>query len=150
MEKRKWGPGGVVELLRVLLRHKMFLLMLGGAVGTCLRYWVGRWVGQHPWAQVFPPLGTLVINVTGSFLLGAAAAVILERLPLEHQDWFLLAGTGFCGGYTTFSTFEWETYKLVRDGDWGLALANVFGSVAAGFLGVILAVKLVGLVLPKA
>jgi CrcB protein len=139
----------VGDWLRELLRHKMFLLMLGGAVGTCLRYWVSRWLGQHPWAQVFPPLGTMVVNVTGSFILGAVAVVVLERLPPRHQDWFLLAGTGFCGGYTTFSTFEWETYKLVRDGSWGLALANVLGSIAAGFLGVFVAVKLVGMVYPK-
>jgi CrcB protein len=137
------------EKLGRIVRHKMLLLMLGGAAGTCLRYWVGRWLGQHPWAQVFPPLGTLVINVTGSFILGAAAAIILERLPPEHWDWYLLIGTGFCGGYTTFSTFEWETFKLIRDGSWGLALANVLGSVLAGFLGVLLAVILVGLIFPK-
>lgn len=137
------------EWLYRLARNKMLLLMLGGAVGTYARYLLGRWLGQHPWAQVFPPLGTFVINVTGSFILGAAAAVILERLPPERQDWFLLVGTGFCGGYTTFSTFEWETFKLVREGSWGLALANVVGSVVAGFLGVVLAVALVGLLLPK-
>ncbi len=129
--------------------NKMLLLMLGGAVGTCCRYLLGRWLGQHEWAKVFPPLGTFVINVSGSFILGAAAVIILERLPPERQDWFLLIGTGFCGGYTTFSTFEWETYTLVRDGRWGLALANVVGSVVAGFLGVLLAAALVGLVLPK-
>jgi CrcB protein len=132
-----------------LARNKMLLLILGGAVGTVCRYLLGRWLGQHPWAQVFPPLGTFVINVSGSFILGAAAVIILERLPPERQDWFLLIGTGFCGGYTTFSTFEWETYKLVRDGNWWLALANVVGSVVAGFLGVLLAVAVVGLVLPK-
>jgi CrcB protein len=127
----------------------MLLLLLGGAAGTCCRYWLGRWIGQHPWAEVFPPLGTLVINVTGSFLLGAASVIILERLPPEHQGWYLLVGTGFCGGYTTFSTFEWETFKLVRDGSWWLALANAVGSVLAGFLGLLLAVVLVGLVFPK-
>jgi CrcB protein len=75
--------------------------------------------------------------------------VILERLPPEQGNWFLLVGTGFCGGYTTFSTFEWETFKLVQDGSWGLALANVFGSVAAGFIGVYLGVMLAGAIFPK-
>jgi CrcB protein len=127
----------------------MVLLLLGGAVGTYCRYLLGRWLGQHPWAQVFPPLGTMVINVSGSFILGFAAVIILERLPPEHQDWYLLIGTGFCGGYTTFSTFEWETFKLVRDGSWWLALANVLGSVVAGFLGVLLGVALAGWFFPR-
>jgi fluoride exporter len=127
---------------------KTVAVLVGGAVGTCARYWVGRWFALQPWAQGFP-CGTLFINVTGSFILAIAAVIIMERLPPEHQHWYLLIGTGFCGGYTTFSTFEWETFQLVHNGSWLLALANVVGSVLAGFLGVLLGVALVGFLFPR-
>jgi fluoride exporter len=126
----------------------MIWLLVGGAVGTLLRYWVARWFNSQPWGQAFP-YGTLFINVTGSFILAFAAVLILERLPPEHGDLYLLIGTGFCGGYTTFSTFEWETFRLVRNGSWLLALGNVVGSVLAGFVGVLLAVALVEIIFPK-
>jgi fluoride exporter len=134
--------------LTSLLANKVVLLAVGGGLGTNARYWLGRWLGEVTWARGFP-LGTFVINVTGSFVLGVAAVLILERLPPAHQDWYLLVGTGFCGGYTTFSTFEWETFQLVRDGSLWMALANVAGSVFLGFLGVVMAVALTGLVFPN-
>jgi CrcB protein len=124
------------------------LVMLGGAIGTLARYTLGRWIGSQSWAEGFP-WGTLVINVSGSFILGASSVIILERLPPEYQPLYLLVGTGFCGGYTTFSTFEWETFKLVRDGSWWLALGNVLGSVLVGFIGVVLGVVLAGMMFPR-
>jgi len=125
------------------------MLALGGAAGTISRYGLSRWVDGQPWSGAFP-WGTWVVNVTGSFLLAVVVLVVRERLPPGYDHWYLLLGTGFCGGYTTFSTFEWETYALVRDGSWLFALLNVVGSVVAGFGGIVLAVVLVQLLFPRA
>jgi CrcB protein len=142
-----WLRPGAQWVFRIA-RHKMILVFLGGGLGTIARYLVGKWFNEQPWGQAFP-WGTFAINVSGSFILGAAAVVLLERLPPDYQQWYLLIGTGLCGGYTTFSTFEWETYRLIRDGSWWYALANVLGSVLAGFVGILLGVALVGVVFPK-
>jgi CrcB protein len=129
-----------------LLTHKIVLLSLGGAVGTCARYYVSIWIGAPSWARGFP-VGTFVVNVSGSFILGAAAVIIRQRLPPEYGYLYLLIGTGFCGGYTTFSTFEYETFQLVNLGSWLMAFANVALSVLAGFAGVVLAILLVNFLL---
>ncbi len=109
---------------------------------------LARWCNTQPWGQEFP-WGTFIINVIGSFILGATAVFVLERLPPEQEPLYTLIGVGFCGGFTTFSTFEWETFKLVRDGSWHYALGNVVGSCIAGFIGVLLGVGLVAMMFPR-
>ena len=89
------------------------------------------------------PLGTLVINVTGSFAIGLLMTALTERLA-PHPYWRLLLVVGFLGGYTTFSSFEYESYRLVRDGSALLGLLNVAGSVIFGYAAVWLGSVLVG------
>jgi fluoride exporter len=132
----------VYSTLRAILTSTVMLLTIGGALGTNARYWLAFWLNEASWRKhsawlVSFPVGTFVINVTGSFVLGLVGTIFLERLP-DHREWFVLLGIGFCGGYTTFSTFEWETLQLLRDRIWTLAAVNVLGSVAVGFLGVVL------------
>ena len=81
------------------------------------------------------PLGTLVINVTGSFLIGFLMTMLTERFKLD-PNWRLLLVVGFLGGYTTFSSFEWETYTAVRDGGLWTGMLNVVSSVMLGYVAV--------------
>jgi CrcB protein len=126
----------------------MLLVIVGGAVGSLARYGVSVWCRSQPWAQGFP-VATLFVNVLGSLILAATGTLITQRLPPGYEHWFLLIGTGFCGGFTTFSTFEWETYLLIRDNRWWHASLNVFGSFAAGFAGILLGVGLVRFLFPR-
>ncbi|MDR8407299.1 fluoride efflux transporter CrcB [Nonomuraea sp. 3-1Str] len=103
----------------------VLLVALGAAVGAPLRYLADRAV-QARHDSLFP-WGTLTVNVLGSALLGFLAAV-----PAPGPVMALL-GTGFCGALTTYSTFGYETVRLVRDGARTYALLNALGSVAAGF-----------------
>ena len=76
----------------------------------------------------------MLVNVTGCFLIGLIMTVLAERQP--HPYWRLALVIGFLGGYTTFSSFEWETYAAVRAGGFWLGLANVIGSVTLGYAAV--------------
>lgn len=133
------------DWIAAVAMHPVTLIAVGSAVGGNLRYWLGRSLDNRQWPGGVP-WGTFVINVSGSFLLGFFAVVFLERLAPARRELYLLLGTGLCGGYTTFSTFEWETYKLVREGSWPAAVLNVGGSVLVGFVGVAAGVFLADLV----
>jgi CrcB protein len=103
-------------------------LLVGGAVGAPLRYVLDgavedRLRGRFPW-------GTFVVNVTGSLVLGVVTGLALEHGlgPVPR----VALGTGFCGAYTTFSTYSYETHRLLEDGDVRRALGNALGSVVVG------------------
>jgi CrcB protein len=106
------------------------LVLVGGAVGAPLRYLTDLLVRSR--VQSLVPWGTWSVNMVGSFLLGAvAAAVELHGAP----GWLLtLVGTGFCGSLTTFSTFGYETLRLLEDGSWRVASLNVVLSLSVGLL----------------
>jgi CrcB protein len=102
-------------------------MALAGGVGAVTRFVLDGLVRDR-FGSSFP-LGTVVINVTGSFLLGVVTGLVLgQAVP---DEWRLVVGTGFCGGYTTFSTASFETVRLVERGQVGLALLNAVGTVVA-------------------
>ncbi len=109
----------------------IIIIGIGGFIGSIARYGMAIWIGQR-WGRSFP-LGTFVINVSGSFVIGLLMTLFTERL-LVNPQWRLLLVVGFLGAYTTFSTFEYETGTLVRDGEWLIAGINVVFSVVAGFI----------------
>ncbi|MBK6764607.1 MAG: fluoride efflux transporter CrcB [Micrococcales bacterium] len=102
----------------------LVLVMLGAAIGAPSRWALDRFV-QSRHDSVFP-WGTFTINVAGSLLLGF---ILGARVPSEVA---LLVGTGFCGGFTTFSTFGFETVRLAEEGSRAESLLNVGASLAAG------------------
>ncbi|MCE9530257.1 MAG: CrcB family protein [Planctomycetes bacterium] len=116
--------------LTALLTHPIFLIGVGGAAGANARYGIGLWFRTHPWAKEYF-WGTFAINVSGSILLGVVAALFKDRAGVG----FLLLGTGFCGGFTTFSTFSLEVAEFIQRDRWDLAMIYVSTSVLAGFLG---------------
>lgn len=106
----------------------LLLVLLGGAVGAPLRYLTDL-VVQARHESVFP-WGTFTVNVAGSLVLGATAGAVDAS---DGPAWLLtLVGTGFCGALTTFSTFGYETVRLVEEGSWRAAAGNVVVSVAVG------------------
>ncbi|MDR7415170.1 MAG: fluoride efflux transporter CrcB [Armatimonadota bacterium] len=119
------------------------LVLFGGALGALARYVVDGWVVSR--LDTGFPFGTLVVNLSGSFLLGVLSVVTVERLLLPGE-WRVLLGIGFLGAYTTFSTWQYETFRLLEAGQWGAGLVNLFGSAVAGFAALVLGV-LVGRVL---
>lgn len=112
-----------------------FLLVgTGGVIGALLRYQLSKWIGER--LVVSFPLATLLINVSGSFLLGLFTRSLAGWLPDFKTASMLLLGVGLCGAYTTFSTFSYELVILIREhrlttAGWYLSASFLFGIAAA-------------------
>jgi CrcB protein len=111
---------------------KYLIILLGGGVGSVARY-LAQTVITGRFGSRFP-IGTMIVNVTGCLLIGLVMTLLTERQP--HPYWRLALVVGFLGGYTTFSSFEWETFSAVREGGFWIGLGNVVGSVTFGYMAV--------------
>jgi CrcB protein len=116
---------------------KFLMVAIGGALGSVLRFWVGTYISGRMETRF--PYGTLVINITASFLIGFIITILTNRTEW-NPNWRYLIPIGFIGGYSTFSTFEYETFRVLESGEYLLTALNVGLSVVLGFIAVWLGV----------
>jgi CrcB protein len=131
-----------LRLRKVVLPKDMetfLLISLGAITGANLRYWVGGWVANR-FGTSFP-YGNLIINLTGSFILGLFMTLAVDRLLLDPR-WRILLAIGFLGSYTTFSSYTFESMSLILDNQWIAGLLNLFGGAFLGALAVLLGILL--------
>jgi len=117
----------------------ILLISLGAILGANLRYIFGQYV-----AKLIPsslPYGTLLINATGSFILALFLVWTTERV-LADPRWRLIIAVGFCGGYTTFSSYAYETFALFENGQWVACAINVLANNALCLIGTVLGAML--------
>jgi len=111
---------------------KYFVIGVGGFLGAIARYALGAYIGGRYGVRF--PLGTFIINVSGSFLIGLILTLLARTTASAY--WRYLVPIGFIGAYTTFSTFEYETLRAMQDGQWMTGFLNVGLSLAIGFIAV--------------
>lgn len=120
------------------------LVSAGAAIGGALRYGLSSFIQRNQ--SVIFPYGTLIVNVLGSFILGIIMFYLNEK-GLIGNDFRLFLTVGFCGGFTTFSTFSYETLTLFRDSEFDLAIYSILLNVVLSLVGIYLAYlisKLIG------
>jgi CrcB protein len=118
---------------------KLLWLGLAGGLGALARYGLSTLVQRYSGAAF--PWGTLVVNVLGAFAFGLIWSLVETRLVLSVETRVILL-SGFLGGFTTFSSFMFESAALMTDGQWGLAALNLGGQVLAGLVAVFLGLAL--------
>ena len=127
------------RFIRSEAMEKFLIISIGAVLGANARYWLGGWAAEK-FGTTFP-YGTLVINLTGSFILGLFITLITDRF-LVDPNWRLLVAIGFLGSYTTFSSYTYESVNLILTGQPWLGLLDLFGSSFLGGLAAIAGVLL--------
>jgi CrcB protein len=128
--------GGILRAEKGEQRYimmKYVMVGIGGGIGSVLRFWVSSYLGERISTRF--PFGTFAVNITGSFLIGLIVTLLASKADWD-PNWRYLIPIGFIGGYTTFSTFEYETLRSMQDGKMLVASLNVILSVALGFAAV--------------
>ena len=129
----------MTPVLERSMDRTLILVGIGGLFGSVLRYLVAVFFARQATSGF--PYGTLVVNLAGCFIIGVVFA-ISEKGNLLSPEWRILLTTGFCGGFTTFSTFSYESIQLIQDGEILFVSAYVVASVviglAATYLGMLL------------
>nr|WP_084577484.1 fluoride efflux transporter CrcB [Sporomusa malonica] len=108
----------------------ILIVTLGGGIGAASRYVVSSWAAERFGSNF--PYGTLLVNVAGCFIIGLFLALVTDKLIVK-PEWRLFVTTGFLGGLTTFSSFSYETIKLLQEAGISLALYNVLANCVIGF-----------------
>lgn len=120
-------------MFKQALLNKFTLIMTGGAVGSLLRYLFQGW-GQALTRGTFP-IGTLAVNVIGCFVMGALNMIFTQRIPIR-MEYRVGLTVGVLGGFTTFSSFGWETFSMANAGQGLRAMMNMLLSITLGFVAV--------------
>jgi fluoride exporter len=116
-----------------MIMEKFLFISVGAILGANARYWIADWAAQKIGSGF--PFGTMIINFTGSLLLGFFLTLATDRLMIDPR-WRLLVVVGFLGAYTTFSTYTYESFNLIFKGQWLPGIINLFGSSILGILAV--------------
>ena len=120
------------------MKH-LVLVFIGGGIGSVLRYGIGKWLNS---STTGIPYGTFAANILGSLIIGLILGFAAKNESLSQSQIVFLA-TGFCGGFTTFSTFAYENHVFLKSGDFTSFAIYTIGSFIVGFLAVFLGLFLV-------
>lgn len=109
---------------------KVLIVAIGGSIGAAARYILSTWAAERFGSDF--PYGTLIVNMIGCFIIGAFMVLVTERV-IANPYWRLLVAVGFVGGLTTFSSFSYETLKLMEDAQHQWAVYNLLANLVVGF-----------------